>query len=169
MYKWRENSLFNKWCLDNWITTFNKVKLEHSLAAYTKINLKLTKDLNIIHILYFKNPLDILMSCVSFTFVNSEIKWTHQLYEKKKKKTLKITTIAFWGDNWDLKSLWYTGNLGWSWEKQSLMLKIGRRRNTSNYSLQLMIEEIREPSEQSPCNVVVHCKSEIREMASWLK
>ena len=39
----------------------------------------------------------------------------------------------------------------------------------SNYSLQLMIEEIREPSEQSPCNVVVHCKSEIREMASWLK
>jgi len=49
------------------------------------------------------------------------------------------------------------------------MLKIGRRRNTSNYSLQLMIEEIREPSEQSPCNVVVHCKSEIREMASWLK
>ena len=48
MYKWRENSLFNKWCLDNWITTFNKVKLEHSLAAYTKINLKLTKNLNVI-------------------------------------------------------------------------------------------------------------------------
>ena len=74
MYKWREDSLFNKRCLDNWIATFNKVKLEQSLAAYTKINLKLTEDLNIIHILYFKNPLAILMSCVSFTFVNSEIK-----------------------------------------------------------------------------------------------
>ena len=35
------------------------------------------------------------------------------------------------------------------------MLKIGKRSNTSNYSLQLMIEEIREPSEKSPCNVVV--------------
>ena len=52
--------------------------------------------------------------------------------------------------------------------ESSLMLKTGRGSNTSNYSLQLMIKEIREPSEQSPCNVVVHCKGKIREMASRL-
>ena len=48
------------------------------------------------------------------------------------------------------------------------MLKIGRGSNTGDYALQLMIEEIREPSEKSPCNVVVHRKSKIREMASRL-
>ena len=48
------------------------------------------------------------------------------------------------------------------------MLKTGRGSKTSNYSLQLMIEEIREPNEQSPCNVVVHCEGKIREMASQL-
>ena len=50
-------------------------------------------------------------------------------------------------------------------EKGKAELKIGRRSNTSNYSLQLMIEEMREPSEQSLCNGVVHCKGKIREMA----
>ena len=49
------------------------------------------------------------------------------------------------------------------------MLKIGKRSNTSNYSLQLMIEEIREPNEKSPCNVVAYRKGKIREIASWLK
>ena len=52
--------------------------------------------------------------------------------------------------------------------KSSLMLKTGRGSNTSNCSLQLMIEEIKEPSGLSPCNVVVHCKGKIREMASRL-
>ena len=33
IYKCREESLFSKWWWDNWIDTYNKVKLEHSLAA----------------------------------------------------------------------------------------------------------------------------------------
>ena len=49
------------------------------------------------------------------------------------------------------------------------MLKIGRRSNTGDYALQLTIEEIRAPSEQSPCSVVGHCECKIREMASRLK
>ena len=91
---WGKDSFFNKWCWENWTATCKRMKSEHFLTAYTKINSKWIKELNI-------RPETIKLLEENTGRILNDINQSKILYDPP----LRVTEIKTKVTKWDLIKL----------------------------------------------------------------
>ena len=92
--QWGKDSLFNKWLQENWTATCERMKLEHFLIPYTKINSKWSKDLNV-------RPETINLLKENIGRILSDINQSKSLYDPSS-RIMEIKTNV---NKWDLIKL----------------------------------------------------------------
>ena len=92
--QWRKDNPFNKWCWENWSNTCKRMKLEHFLTPYTKINSKWIKDLNV-------RPETIKLLKENIAKTLSDLNHTRILYDTPP----KVMEIKAKINKWDLIKL----------------------------------------------------------------